>query len=1359
MKTRGARELRVSKKGNMPFAMVAVALLLLSSTFCVVYANTENAGENAENITNELSSIDDAIKFAERFIEEGLGRIIYSISADGNGGTIVERAGRFGSMKDEWFGSQFPHSENGITIDILEEDIDMDIQSTKVSSNGAIGERSVASYLRATGTVKATFTGSAGIATETIMINADGTSGLPFIVDCATRFELSSVGDASLLTQLVSYQLASLAQYRIVNGYGLKTVAGGTGTRDIITKADVEDAFRNALSAVETICFRNNSTGDRSLIYGSSIDLSERIILKDGFYEIDVGSIISQALLSIIDEVVVRWIDYFGADKILEVIDKIHDVAREVLNNIVSFLTNNQEDNRNSARIYIKNAMESCGYTPEEYRYVIKGSRYLHFDAFDIDCGNGRHFNLDSIEGYADICETDIIAWGGWNNYVVDYERNRNAITDYVRWVFQSICSGMASDYGIIRVRADEFDGVSFMDSFVNSVQECLGGCLERLSYDLESSVRNDTVSDMLLASIYQTMVDRRVEIFDEANFKNKLVSKYANEIAEIAHGMQFLPRDKVYPGAYRALYGNASIDALNSEYLGRVNDIYAIYNNVMNSPKNVGNNALKEMIVVAGKEVIKQSFVKDAVVDTASAMMNEIREHVRMNCDYGILELEGSDRFTLSDGYGNLYEEFADIADSYNLSIEIIDPTRNPANQHSVSAREVKMASYVSVFTVRINGLVNYQARSMSGVDKMLGRSDSQFNGVLDIRMDFDIPCVSAWSLIGASYKASTNIYDEAWSILLGAVEPFLEPLKEVYNKMKEIFRICSEAIIEINSYAVELIDRLYSAIIGPLEELTELVTDWISRGICDIIENLCGFVEGFDIGASTQKITFNFCGLLLTVQLRAATLLKTTKNIVKLTLEGDIGNTRFSAFVDVKKNAKNGVMIKCGGGIDNEDCSLDLEFDPDLKFGSKLVKLNGTIRDVDIDACLPYKEMYDKFEMCLSDIPGVKEAVSNIPIPVPGYKCGFDMGIDLKYNLPIGTGLMINEFESNPSGSDNGTEWVELYNATASTINLSGYMLVPESNESKAFVITGTSISPFEKKVIMFEKQSLNNSKSGKHSGESISLYSPDGNKVDSTPWKKDTYNDDRTWQRKADGSNSWVFAKGTPESSNGSIIKTNALAREFLIDCLLSAADRAFEEMGNHLTSVDEVAEFLQRTLELFIKNVIDTIAEIVVSASVFICLELTDYAETQHYGLKVGFEMNSDLVRECIYWLLKQLNILQDVVREPCCNDLDEILCENIYLTTMLYTSVSTPKFLATLEAEEMEIGLKAGVNINGISNMIWGGDDGKWKAVLGVVAEDIDASKLPKGLRSDKDKRCDLWLIKVELCKSNSPKSG
>ena len=1361
MTMRGARELRRSKAGNMPFALVAVALLLVSSLFCVVYANINEKNDNTESIIDELESMDDVIDYTQDYITKGLGNIIYSISADGNGGTLTERAKRFDSLEDGWFESEFPLNVRGIAVEIVDKDVSIDIQSTRVSSNSILAERSVASYLRASGTVKATFSGSAGTATKILDINADGTSGLPSIVDCATKFELSTEGDASLLSQLMSYQLSALAQTRVVNGYGLRSVSGGTGTADIITKTDVENAFRNALTAVETLCFRSNGQNDRSYIENRCIDLGEKIVLRNGYYEIDIGAIISQALLSIVDEVIMRWMSYFCIDKIAEIIDRIVDFAKELLNNIISFFTGNQEDNRNSARVYIKDAMNSCGYGEDVYRYV-SGNGIIHIDGAAVEYeykGEKDVFEYEGFDVDPSELKTDVFDWDGWDNYVVDYNRNRNNIADYVRGTIQSICSGISSSYGIVRVPANEYDEQTFMDSYTSAVYSRIDGCLDRLVYDMESSLREDNVTDMLLATIYETLVENRGSIFKENELKDCLVKEIGSMILVEAIHSRHLAFVEMVPEITENLEQNPEIDAYVDGYRRNVDHLYEVYQIVMNSPRNQGSSALKEMIVTAGKQVMKQNFVKDTVTKSAMDMMNEIGEHIRMTSDYGILELECKDRFVLNDGYGGLYEEFTDITDSYRLDIQIIDPRNNPGNQHSVSCSETKAASYLSVFTVKIKSDIDYLAHSMSGVDRSLGRIDSEFRDTLHIDMTLDINCVSGWSLVGAYYKPTTNIFNDAWNLLLRAIEPMLGPLKDIYNVMKEIFSICNETVMEINSYATALVDKIYSVIMEPLDMLTEVITEWISMNLCSIVENLCGFVEGFDIGASTQKITFAFFGLHLTVELRAATLLKTTKNIVKLTLEGNIGDTKFSAFIDMKKNEKNGLMVRGGGGIENDDCAIDLVLDPHMKFGSKLVKLSGTIRDVDMDICLPYRETYDRFEMALSDIPGVAESISNIPLPIPGYKCAFDMGIELKYNLPLGTGLMINEFESNPAGSDDGAEWIELYNATAKTIDLSGYMVVPESNEAKAFIITGTSIAPFEKKVINIQKQSLNNSKSGKHNGESIALYSPEGEKVDSTPWKKDTYNDDRTWQRKADGSTSWVFMKGTPGSSNGSIIKTNALAKEFLIDCMLKAADRAFEEMGNHLKSVDDITKFLERTLQLFVKNVIDAIAEIVVSASVFISMELTDYAQTQHYGLKVAFEMNSDLVREGIYWLLKQLNILQNVVREPCCNDLDDIICENTYLTSTVYTSISTPKFLATLESEEIDVGYKTGVNVRGLSNLIWNEDEGRWKAILGVVAEDLDATKLPKGLRSDKDKRCDLWLIKVELCKSDSPKNG
>ena len=490
----------------MPFALIAVALLLASSTFCIVYANIEQKEDETESITAELNSIDDAISGTEDFIRSSLGNIIYDISADGNGGTLSDRVKRFDSMEKNWFSSTFPRNEKGFSVDIIEEDFEIDVQTTKVSSNDIISERSVASYLRATGTVKAVFTGTNGTATKTLNITADGTSGLPFIVDCATRFALSSEGDASMLTQLVSYQLSALAQSRIVNGYGLRSVNGGMGTSDVITDADVQRAFRNALSVVETLCFRSNSENDRNLIVREQIDLSEKVVLKNGYYEIDIGAIISQALLSIIDEVIFRWVDYLEIDKIVEFIDAIVDVVREVINNVISFFTGNQEDNKNSARIYIKNAMSSCGYSEDDYRHVHRGDRYLHLGEFDVPFeykGEQGVYHFSGQDVKMESFDADVIDWDGWDNYVVEFERSRNKIMDEIRGTFQGVCSSIASDYGVVRIRADEYDSVSFIDSYTSAVQRSLDGCLNRFSYEMESSLKNDNVPDILLSSIY----------------------------------------------------------------------------------------------------------------------------------------------------------------------------------------------------------------------------------------------------------------------------------------------------------------------------------------------------------------------------------------------------------------------------------------------------------------------------------------------------------------------------------------------------------------------------------------------------------------------------------------------------------------------------------------------------------------------------------------------------------------------------------------------------------------------------------------------------------------------------------------
>ena len=52
----------------MPFAMIAVTLLLICSISGIVYAEIQNVNDSTDNIISELMSVEEAIDDTERYI-------------------------------------------------------------------------------------------------------------------------------------------------------------------------------------------------------------------------------------------------------------------------------------------------------------------------------------------------------------------------------------------------------------------------------------------------------------------------------------------------------------------------------------------------------------------------------------------------------------------------------------------------------------------------------------------------------------------------------------------------------------------------------------------------------------------------------------------------------------------------------------------------------------------------------------------------------------------------------------------------------------------------------------------------------------------------------------------------------------------------------------------------------------------------------------------------------------------------------------------------------------------------------------------------------------------------------------------
>lgn len=96
----------------MPFALIAVTLLLLGSAYGVVYSNINRAEENTDGIETELNSVDEIIDEAESRIEQGAGQILCDLSRTG-AGTLTERLHSFDGRMNDWAAANFPYGDRG----------------------------------------------------------------------------------------------------------------------------------------------------------------------------------------------------------------------------------------------------------------------------------------------------------------------------------------------------------------------------------------------------------------------------------------------------------------------------------------------------------------------------------------------------------------------------------------------------------------------------------------------------------------------------------------------------------------------------------------------------------------------------------------------------------------------------------------------------------------------------------------------------------------------------------------------------------------------------------------------------------------------------------------------------------------------------------------------------------------------------------------------------------------------------------------------------------------------------------------------------------------------------------------------
>ena len=208
-----SRDARRNRRGQMPLALVAVLLLAGCSFFGIIYSDIGRSADNAEAMGDEMASLDEAVEDAEFGIETALGLLLTDVSSEAEG-NLADRAAAFRLAAERYFEEAYPMHKGGVTTELVSEDVHLVLETLRPGDGDEVftGGDAMASYLRAEGQVALRFTTQSASAERTLDISADAASGLPLAIGAATSFELATGGSVSMLTQMMEYQLSSLAQ-------------------------------------------------------------------------------------------------------------------------------------------------------------------------------------------------------------------------------------------------------------------------------------------------------------------------------------------------------------------------------------------------------------------------------------------------------------------------------------------------------------------------------------------------------------------------------------------------------------------------------------------------------------------------------------------------------------------------------------------------------------------------------------------------------------------------------------------------------------------------------------------------------------------------------------------------------------------------------------------------------------------------------------------------------------------------------------------------------------------------------------------------------------------------------------------
>ena len=139
------------RRGNMPFAGIAVTMLLLASVAGAGMVEHARSEGGIEELMDGADALESSLDDVRSYVNQELGVIILEISRDDGLGTLDQRAEAFVEKAEKWIDDRFPMRSGNVTVSLHSKDIILTAEPMEIVSGDETVGGYVPSYLHGKG--------------------------------------------------------------------------------------------------------------------------------------------------------------------------------------------------------------------------------------------------------------------------------------------------------------------------------------------------------------------------------------------------------------------------------------------------------------------------------------------------------------------------------------------------------------------------------------------------------------------------------------------------------------------------------------------------------------------------------------------------------------------------------------------------------------------------------------------------------------------------------------------------------------------------------------------------------------------------------------------------------------------------------------------------------------------------------------------------------------------------------------------------------------------------------------------------------------------------------------------------------